>query len=84
MKKDNKMFKMALYIQHRYFGDLFVCFVALRPKSISMAMAGQSVYLTTLFSWANFNKRLTSSFMHNTFTLTDNKPSCINQQKEGE
>ena len=27
----------------------FVCFVALRPKSTAMVMAGQSVHLTTLF-----------------------------------
>ena len=28
---------------------LFVCFVALRPKSTDMVIAGRSVYLTTLF-----------------------------------
>ena len=28
---------------------LFVCFVALRPKSTAMVTAGQSVNLTTLF-----------------------------------
>ena len=28
---------------------VFVCFVALRPKSTAMAMAGRSVHLTTLF-----------------------------------
>ena len=28
---------------------LFVCFVALRPKSTAKVMAGRSVYLTTLF-----------------------------------
>ena len=28
---------------------LFVCFVALRPKSIAVVMAGRSVDLTTLF-----------------------------------
>ena len=28
---------------------VFVCFVALRPKSTAMVIAGQSVYLTTLF-----------------------------------
>ena len=27
----------------------FVCFVALRPKSTAMVIAGRSVYLTTLF-----------------------------------
>ena len=29
---------------------VFVCFVALRPKSTAMVMAGQSVHLTALFS----------------------------------
>ena len=29
---------------------LFVCFVALRPKSTAMVMAGRSVHLTALFS----------------------------------
>ena len=28
---------------------VFVCFVALRPKSTAMVIAGQSVHLTTLF-----------------------------------
>ena len=28
---------------------LFVCFVALRPKSTAMVMVGRSVHLTTLF-----------------------------------
>ena len=31
------------------FNSRFVCFVALRPKSTAMVMAGQSVHLTTLF-----------------------------------
>ena len=39
----------------------FVCFVALRPKSTAMVIAGRSVHLTTLFSWAGLNKRLTSN-----------------------
>ena len=29
-------------------GYLFVCFVALRPKSTAMVIAGRSVHLTTL------------------------------------
>ena len=29
--------------------NLFVCFVALRPKSTAMAMAGRSAHLTTHF-----------------------------------
>ena len=28
--------------------DIFVCFLALRPKSTAMVMAGRSVYLSTL------------------------------------
>ena len=31
------------------FAVLFVCFVALRPKSTAMVIAGRSVHLTTLF-----------------------------------
>ena len=43
--------------------DLF-CFVALRPKSTAMVIAGRSVHLTTLFSWASLNKQLTSNRAH--------------------
>ena len=32
-----------------WFVCLFVCFVALRPKSTAMVVAGRSVHLTTLF-----------------------------------
>ena len=39
---------------------LFV-FVALRPKSTAMVMVGQSVHLTTLFSWASLDKPITST-----------------------
>ena len=41
-----------------------VCFVALRPKSTAMVIAGRSVHLTTLFSWASLNKQLTSNRAH--------------------
>ena len=50
-----------------WFICLFVCFVALRPKSTAMVIAGRSVHLTTLFSWASLNKQLTSNRAH-TFT----------------
>ena len=43
---------------------IFVCFVALRPKSTAMVIAGRSVHLTTLFSWASLNKQLTSNRAH--------------------
>ena len=38
-------------IQHTVPGHMkmFVCFVALRPKSTAMVIAGRSVNLTTLF-----------------------------------
>ena len=38
-----------------------VCFVVLRPKSTAMVMAGRSLHLTTLFSWASLSKQLTST-----------------------
>ena len=38
-----------------------ICFVALGPKSTAMVMAGQSIHLTTLSSWASLNKQLTST-----------------------
>ena len=36
----------CMYIHNDY---LFVCFVALPPKSTAMVIAGRSVHLTTLF-----------------------------------
>ena len=39
----------------------FVCFVALHPKSAAMVIAGRSVHLTTLFSWASLKKQLIST-----------------------
>ena len=43
--------------------SVFVCFVALRPKSTAMVMAGRSVHLIPnhTFSWASLNKKLTST-----------------------
>ena len=49
--------KYALYYESELFPFIsifkwvIVCFVALRPKSTAMVMAGRSVHLTTLFSW---------------------------------
>ena len=62
---------------------LFV-FVALRPMSTAMVIAGRSVHLTTLFSWAGLLKRLTSNLctyfrLCLTTTLLE-----INQRKGGE
>ena len=54
-KKDVKLLKN--YVQYLQFQRAiipydcfcFVCFVALRPKSTAMVIAGRSVHLTTLF-----------------------------------
>ena len=48
---------------HYHFVCLFV-FVALRPMSTAMVIAGRSVHLTTLFSWASLNEQLTSNRAH--------------------
>ena len=50
---------------------LFVCFVALRPKSTAMVIAGRSVHLTTLFSWASSLPVI----VHILSLVTDNNPS---------
>ena len=44
-----------------HFVSWLVGFVALRPKSTAMVIAGRSVHLATLFSWAGLNKGLTSN-----------------------
>ena len=56
-RKDQQQKSIAL---ERSVFCLFV-FVALRPKSTAMVIAGRSVHLTTLFSWASLNKRVTSN-----------------------
>ena len=60
---------------------MFVCFVALRPKSTAMVIAGRSVHLTTLFSWASLNKQLTSNRAH-TFACNWQQP-FMNDSAEG-
>ena len=60
---------------------LFVCFVALRPKSTAMVIAGRSAHLTTLFSWASLNKQLTSNRAH-TFACNWQQP-FMNDSAEG-
>ena len=39
----------GLYLATRLVSILVGCFVALRPKSTAMVIAGRSVHLTTLF-----------------------------------
>ena len=45
-KFDPSMGPVNLFI---YYLFIFFCFVALRPKSTAMVIAGRSVHLTTLF-----------------------------------
>ena len=47
--KQTLCLKNVLYEQFDLDVCLFVCFVALRPKSTAMVIAGRSVHLTTLF-----------------------------------
>ena len=43
-------FGLPICMQYYHLANgLFVCFVALRPKTTAMVMAGRSVHLTTLF-----------------------------------
>ena len=44
-----KQFIKGQFCLFGLFVCLFVCFVALHPKSTAMVMAGRSVHLTTLF-----------------------------------
>ena len=61
--------------------ELFICLFALRPKSTAMVIAGRSVHLTTLFSWASLNKQLTSNRAH---TLACNwQQPFMNDSAEG-
>ena len=53
----------------------FVCFVALRPKSTSMVIAGRSVHLTTLFFLGKLEQAVNQYFVHILSLVTDNNPS---------
>ena len=53
----------------------FVCFVALRPKSTAMVMAGRSVHLTTLFFLGKLEQAVNQLFVHMLSLVTDNNPS---------
>ena len=52
----------------------FVCFVALRPKSTAMVMAGRSVNLTTLFL-GKLEQAVNQYFVHILSLVTDNNSS---------
>ena len=53
---------------------LFVCFVALRPKSTAMVMAGRSVHLATLFL-GKLEQAVNQYFVHILRLVNDNNPS---------
>ena len=68
-------------LSYGLFVCLFVCLVALRPKSTAMVIAGRSVHLTTLFSWVSLNKQFTSNRAH-TFACNWQQP-FLNDSVEG-
>ena len=48
--REQMSFKMMHFHKQRAITlESFVCFVALRPKSTAMVIAGRSIHLTTLF-----------------------------------
>ena len=67
------MFKLAHLISSRF--CLFVCFVALRPKSTAMVMAGRSVHLAALFFLGKLEQAVNQFFVYILSLVTDNHPS---------
>ena len=63
---------------------VFVCFVALRPKSTAMVMAGPSVHLTTLFFLGKLEQAVNQYLVHTLSLVSDNNPSYMIQRKGGE
>ena len=51
-----------------YAQNLFVCFVALRPKSTAMVMAGRSVHNNT-FSWASLIEQAVNQYFVHILSL---------------
>ena len=58
---------------------LFVCFVALRPKSTAMVMVGWSVHHT--FFLGKLEQAVNQFFVHVLSLATDNNPSSMIQRK---
>ena len=60
---------------HEYYcRKIFVCFVALRPKSTAMVMAGRSIHLPTLFL-GKLEQAVNQYFVHILSLVTDNNTS---------
>ena len=64
-------------------GYLFVCVVALRPKSTAMVMTGRSIHLATLFL-GKLEQSVNQYFVHILSLVTDSNPSWMIQRKGGE
>ena len=64
---DITWFKIKWLKKFQWSFPLFVCFVALRPKSTATVMVGRSVHLTTL--------AVNQYVMHILSLVTDNNPS---------
>ena len=56
-------------------GDLFVCFIALHPKSTAMVIVGRSVHLTPHFFLGKLEQAVNQYFVHILSLVTDNNPS---------
>ena len=66
--------KTVILPNHTFFLGRRVCFVALRPKSTAMVIAGWSVYLTTLFP-GQLEQAVNQYFVHILSLVIDNNPS---------
>ena len=78
----NICFETVLLSTHKLWATTYVwaekkcvCFVALRPKSTAMVMAGQSVHLTTLLFLGKLEQAVNQYFVHILSIVTDNNPS---------
>ena len=61
---------------------LFVCFVALRPKSTAMVMAGRSVHLTTLFP-GKIEEAVNQYFVHILSLVLNCQQPFLNDSAQG-
>ena len=66
-----------------YLLSLYVCFVALRPKTTAMVMAGRSAHVKTLFL-GKLEQAVNQYFVQMFSLVTDNNPSQMIQRKGGE
>ena len=74
--KNLSNFKILYLAIIEYRCTLFVCFVAIRPKSTAMAMTGRSVHLTAFFL-GKPEQAVNQYFVHILSFVTDSNPSSI-------